>query len=181
MRTAHLRVEHVDDKHCAALLEYHLRNRDHLAPWEPARPESFFTRETHAMLVRREMDEAARGAAYRFVAFESDPDRIVASISLHEIRRGVAQDAIVGYSVDAQRQGAGIATEAVGAVVAYAFDVLNLHRIHTSYQPSNAASARVLEKLGFRVEGRAKEQLFLNGAWQDGVLVALLNAKWKPV
>jgi ribosomal-protein-alanine N-acetyltransferase len=38
----------------------------------------------------------------------------------------------------------------------------------------------VLQKLGFIVEGYAREYLFLNGAWRDGVLVSLTNDRWRP-
>jgi len=65
--------------------------------------------------------------------------------------------------------------EAAGAVVTYAFETLRLHRLETSYQPTNERSGRVLRKLGFVVEGYARDYLFLNGAWRDGILAARIN------
>ena len=178
LETTRLRLEHFAPKNAAALLEYYARNREYLVPWEPARPEAFYVLEAQLRESERAVEAALRGSAYRFVAFERDSEYVVAYVSLHEIRRGIAQDAIVGYSVDELRQGRGYATEAVGAVVRFAFESLNLHRIRTSYQPPNAASGRVLEKLGFVREGYAREELFINGAWQDGVLVAMVNPRW---
>lgn len=63
--------------------------------------------------------------------------------------------------------------------VRYAFDVLNLHRLETSYQPANERSGRVLRKLGFVVEGYARDYLLLNGSWRDGILVSLTNPDWR--
>jgi [ribosomal protein S5]-alanine N-acetyltransferase len=178
LQTERLVLEPLSVGHARAFLRYCLRNREHLAPWEPKRDEVFFTLAYQEEAIAETVAQAARGLCERFVAFDGVGSEIVASVNLWEIRRGVSQSAIVGYSVDAAHQGRGYATEAVGAVIGYAFDTLNLHRIHTSYQPANEGSGRVLEKLGFTVEGYARELLLIDGRWRDGVLVARLNEAW---
>jgi ribosomal-protein-alanine N-acetyltransferase len=55
-------------------------------------------------------------------------------------------------------------------VVAYAFDDVGLHRVEAACQPDNAPSKRVLEKVGFTLEGEAKAYLKINGAWRDHLL-----------
>jgi ribosomal-protein-alanine N-acetyltransferase len=92
----------------------------------------------------------------------------------------VNQSAIIGYSVDEASQGRGYATACAEAVVRYAFDVLNLHRLETSYNPINAPSGRVLRKLGFVVEGYARDYLRINGNWNDAILVGRTNEAWQP-
>lgn len=180
MKTERLTLDPLAERHATAFLAYHTRNRAHLEPWEPLRDESFYTLETQQAQIRASEADAERGVCARFVAFlDGDPD-IVASVNLWNIRRGVIHAAIIGYSVDARYEGHGYATEAVRAVVRYAFDVLNLHRLETSYQPTNERSGRVLRKLGFVVEGYARDYLFLNGAWRDGILVSLTNPNWRP-
>jgi ribosomal-protein-alanine N-acetyltransferase len=77
--------------------------------------------------------------------------------------------------LDAAQQGQGLMTEALRGLVRYAFDDLRLHRMQASYMPENARSARVLERLGFAVEGYAKRYLFINGQFRDHVLTALIN------
>jgi [ribosomal protein S5]-alanine N-acetyltransferase len=178
LQTERLRLEALSVTHAEAFLRYYLRNREHLAPWEPRHPEAFFTLSHQERAIAKSVEQAQCGACARFLAFENASSEIVASVNLWEIRRGVAHDAVIGYSVDAAHQGRGYATEAVGAVIRHAFDTLNLHRLHTSYQPANKASARVLEKLGFAIEGYARKFLLLDGAWRDGVLVALINEAW---
>ena len=84
---------------------------------------------------------------------------------------------MLGYSVDARAEGKGIMTEALTALVAFAFGSLELHRIQANYMPSNERSGRVLKKLDFDVEGYARDYLFLGGAWRDHILTARLNPK----
>jgi [ribosomal protein S5]-alanine N-acetyltransferase len=119
--------------------------------------------------------------AFTFAVFEHDGHEIVALVHLLHIMRGPRQDAILGYSVDREHQGKGIATEAAGAVVRFAFDELNLHRLATGYYPHNVASGKVLRKLGFNVEGYARDYLYIDGAWRDSILVSLINDEWEPV
>jgi ribosomal-protein-alanine N-acetyltransferase len=82
---------------------------------------------------------------------------------------------MLGYAIDAQRQGQGLMHEALIAAIVHAFDVLRLHRIQANYVPDNVRSGRLLQRLGFRKEGLAANYLYINGAWRDHVLTALLN------
>ena len=44
-----------------------------------------------------------------------------------------------------------------------------------NYLPINERSGRLLKRLGFKVEGYARDYIFINGAWQDHILTAMLN------
>ncbi len=90
-----------------------------------------------------------------------------------EVRDGGRQ-AMIGYSITTDAQGHGYATEAVGAVVDALFDQADLHRIVASIDPENRASRRVLEKLGFRFEGRSPSSVLVRGTWVDDDHFALL-------
>jgi RimJ/RimL family protein N-acetyltransferase len=61
----------------------------------------------------------------------------------------------IGYELDPRHWGRGYATEAASAVLAFGFEELGLHRVWAECVAENAASARVLEKLGMRREARA--------------------------
>jgi ribosomal-protein-alanine N-acetyltransferase len=65
-------------------------------------------------------------------------------------------------------------TNAVRAIVPFAFRVLHLHRIEAACLPHNAASMRLLENVGFRREGLARGLVCINGRWQDHVVLAIL-------
>jgi [ribosomal protein S5]-alanine N-acetyltransferase len=66
-------------------------------------------------------------------------------------------------------------TDAVRALIPFAFRTLNLHRLEAACIPANKASIGLLEKVGFTREGYAREYLCINGVWQDHLLYARLK------
>ncbi len=70
-------------------------------------------------------------------------------------------------------------TEAADLLLSYVFDTLVLHRVEAACMPANAASIRVLTKLGFRREGLARHYLRIDGTWQDHVLFGLVAEEWR--
>jgi [ribosomal protein S5]-alanine N-acetyltransferase len=74
----------------------------------------------------------------------------------------------------APHAGRGLMTEAVGVLAAWAFEKLKLHRIEAACLPENVPSIRLLEKVGFSLEGRARSYLCIAGRWSDHLLWALL-------
>lgn len=148
-----------------------LRNRAFLEPYEPARPESDFTIQG----VRAAIAElgAARdaGAAYPFCIRAEG--RIVGRITLSQVFRRAFLNCYLGYFVGEEHNGRGYATGAVRLAVRYAFDELGLHRVQANVMTTNPRSARVLEKAGFREEGRALRYLQIAGRWEDHDLYAI--------
>ena len=69
--------------------------------------------------------------------------------------------------------------EAVVAVIRYAFDELDLHRVQISIVPRNTASRRVVEKIGVRAEGVAERYLEINGTWEDHIRFAMTSEEWE--
>lgn len=80
----------------------------------------------------------------------------------------------LGYTFDHHGWGQGLATEAVGALLDYAFDKLRMHRVQATTDPRNARSIRLLERLGFRQEAHFRQSLWFKGAWADDLVFALL-------
>jgi len=74
--------------------------------------------------------------------------------------------------------GHGYVTEAVHALVDHGFRTVGLHRVWASCLPENPASARVLEKLGFRREGYHRQNLSIHGAWRDSYTYAVVASEW---
>jgi ribosomal-protein-alanine N-acetyltransferase len=83
------------------------------------------------------------------------------------------QGANLGYWIDEAQQGSGLTSEAAREVLRFAFGPLRLHRVQAGTLPHNAASQRVLAKVGFRQEGYARDYLQIAGRWQDHVLFAI--------
>jgi [ribosomal protein S5]-alanine N-acetyltransferase len=90
-----------------------------------------------------------------------------------------ATEADIGYELDPAHWGRGYATEAVGALLAFGFRELKLHRVWASCVAENRASARVLEKVGMRPEGRLREKCWMKGRWWDTLLYAILDREWR--
>jgi ribosomal-protein-alanine N-acetyltransferase len=78
----------------------------------------------------------------------------------------------LGYWLSQDFWGHGIASEAVPAFSNYCLKNFSLHRIYAEPYANNAASARVLEKAGFVLEGRLKNNVFKDGQVLDSLLFA---------
>ncbi|HEU4529313.1 MAG TPA: GNAT family protein [Actinomycetota bacterium] len=87
----------------------------------------------------------------------------------------------IGYIVHPDHQGNGYATEAARAVLAIAFDDVGFHRVVGSLEARNAASARVLDKLGMRREAHLVENEWVKGEWQSEVVYAMLDREWRAL
>jgi RimJ/RimL family protein N-acetyltransferase/uncharacterized cupin superfamily protein len=85
--------------------------------------------------------------------------------------------ASLGYELRRQDWGSGIMREAVERIVAYGFDALNLHRIQAEIDPRNERSIRLVEALGFRLEGTLRGNSFHEGEFFDDAIYARLNPK----
>lgn len=164
-----------------AMLDFHVRNRQHFEPWDPKPGDMFFTELYWTMQLRQRARDWEEGRGGRFLlALHAEPERVIGSIGLSNISRGAFQSCHLGYGLDQHCQGQGLMREALEAVIRCAFDTLRLHRVQANYQPHNLRSAGLLKRLGFEIEGHAKNYLYLNGAWRDHVLSSRLNPDFDP-
>ena len=90
------------------------------------------------------------------------------------------RSANIGYGVNPDFWGRGYATEAARLIVGFGFETLGLHRIWATHHPENGASRRVLDKIGFREEGRRRDDRFVDGAWYDSVVCSILESDSLP-
>jgi [ribosomal protein S5]-alanine N-acetyltransferase len=165
-----------------SVCDYQLRNRAHFAPWDPPTPAAFFS-----VLAQRERlvqgREAFRaGTAMRYwLSLHKQPSRVIGMVHLSQISRGAFCSASLGYALDQGCLGRGLMTEALQALITEAFSPrVNLHRIQAAYRPENARSAAVLQRLGFTAIGLSPDYLFIDGAWRDHQLCALINLQFQP-
>ena len=159
----------------AAWSELRARSRDYLQPWEPAWPEDDLTRAAFKRRLSIYAREMELGNAWPFFVFADEGKTLVGAVTLSNVRRGVAETGSGGYWIGEPYAGKGYATAAVRALVRYAFDKLNLHRLEAACLPTNESSRRVLEKSGFRREGYARAYLKINGEWADHLLFGLVE------
>lgn len=150
-------------------------NHAHLKPWNPApRPGEDITSITEVSnTVLRQRREWKNGRSFAFmVSLASDPAHFIGKIALNGVMRGAMHGAYLGYWMDVDHQNGGLCTEAIRAVMDFAFGPAELHRIQAAIMPRNARSLRVIEKLGFRREGYAERYLQIAGRWEDHILFA---------
>jgi ribosomal-protein-alanine N-acetyltransferase len=161
----------------AAMLDVHVRNREHLAPYEFPRPESFFTLDGQRDRMRSIVAKEQAGELVSGVMISGDA--VVGFACLTRITPAPLCGADLGYWLDADAQGRGLA----GLAVAHLLEVARergLHRIEAATSPDNLPSQRVLTRNGFVHYGTAHSHLFLNGGWQDSHLYELVLSEDAP-
>jgi ribosomal-protein-alanine N-acetyltransferase len=166
-----------------AMVDFLVANRGHFIAWDPPAPEGQGTVQYWRSQTLKSLMEFQSGSAERFVlSLRDDPGHIIGVTNFSQIARGPFQAAILGYKIAASDEGKGLMHEALQSAIGYVFNKLRLHRIQANYIPSNVRSGRLLARLGFAIEGYAKDYLFINGAWRDHILTALTNqhfeTKW---
>jgi [ribosomal protein S5]-alanine N-acetyltransferase len=152
-------------------LQLRQRNAAWLAPWEASNPQPGGQLPGFGEMVRSLNRQAKLATALPWVIAErrgiAREPGIVGQLTVSSIVWGSAMMATLGYWVDQASAGRGIAPTAVAMATDHCFRVLGLHRMEINIRPENAASLRVVEKLGFRDEGLRPRYLHINGAWAD--------------
>lgn len=163
-----------------ALCDYFARNGAHFAPWSPPQADDFLHRSAQARRLADDESQREAGCALRWWLFAADDaSRVIGQMHFSQISRGPFQNAQLGYQIDAAAEGRGLMREALQAGIEEVFGPrVRLHRIQANARPENQRSLGLLERLGFRREGLARDYLFIDGAWRDHVMTALLNPAW---
>jgi ribosomal-protein-alanine N-acetyltransferase len=156
-----------------ALADLARRNREFMAPWDPIRPEEFFTTEGQAAVIEELLDGHDRGVTLPHVIL--DETRHVAGRITGSIVRGAFQSCGIGYWVSQESNGQGLATAAVAHIKTIAFHELGLHRLQAETLLHNTASQRVLVHNGFERYGVAPAYLSIAGRWQDHIMFQVIN------
>jgi ribosomal-protein-alanine N-acetyltransferase len=159
----------------SAWAELRALSRQHLTVWEPLWTRDELSRSAFRRRLRQYQRELREDQGYAFLVFREGDAMLVGGLTISNVRRGVAQSASVGYWMGLPHVRHGYMTDAVRAIVPFAFGTLGLHRLEAACLPHNGPSARVLEKAGFRREGTARRYLKINDIWQDHDLYALLH------
>ena len=140
-------------------------------PWtERARADRFIVR-CHEM--------AEEGSGARVVIERADVGTFLGWCTLNSWNPDF-RSASLGYCLGKPAWGQGYATEAAGALLGWAFDTLDLNRVQAEADTRNPASGRVLEKLGFRLEGTLREDCIVDGDISDSWVFGLLRREWQP-
>lgn len=173
LQTSRLRLRPFDDADADAIYTLHssarvLRYWDS-PPWsEPDRAARFIAR-------CRQFAEDGTGARF---AVDRGPDGVFIGWCALTQWDATHRSASMGYCFTDAVWGHGYATEAARAVLRWAYATLDLNRVQAEADTRNAASARVLEKNGFRREGTLRQNCIVNGEVSDSWVYGLIRSDW---
>lgn len=151
-----------------------LHNEEWLAQWEPTSALSWGTRNAVSAwppLLSALRRSARAGTMLPFVITYGG--EFVGQINVSNIVFGALRSCTVGYWVDSRVAGRGITPTALALVIDHCLLTAGLHRVEVDIRPENAASLRVVEKLGLRREGYYERYLDIGGAWRDHLAFAI--------
>lgn len=153
---------------------FRIQDESLLRPVEPTIPDDWVA--AHSPLAWRRtwasLKQVARRGEVVPAAIEVD-GHFAGQLTLGNIQHGVVSSCWIGYWVHSPLQGKGIATAAVALGVDHAMRTMGLHRVEATVMEENVASRAVLEKAGFRVEGKLLRNLHIDGQWRDHLLVGM--------
>jgi ribosomal-protein-alanine N-acetyltransferase len=158
----------------AAWAELRSRSRNFLTPWEPSWPPDSLSRLSFRRRLRRQAREEAEDLDHAFFIFLRDTPILIGGITVGDVQRGAADSATIGYWIGEPFARQGYMTEALTAIMNYAFQKLGLHRLQAACMLENVASQRLLERCNFQQEGIARRALRIDGFWRDHSLFAAL-------
>ena len=128
-------------------------------------------------LVLRDIKAAEDGLAIFWALELKATGKVIGKCTLWQISEA-NQRAEVGYILNRDYWRGGLMTEALTAMINFAFSSLGLHRLEADSDDKNAASLALLEKLGFEREGFFRERWLVNEIWEDSVMLGLLKQDW---
>jgi RimJ/RimL family protein N-acetyltransferase len=141
--------------------------------------ESYTERQARELIAEQRGREPGRpGEWFTFAAELKETRALVGHVAL-SVKRDDARQAEMGFTFAREYQGRGLAREAAGRVLDYAFDVLGLRRVLAVTDCENVRSIALLERLGLRREAHLVENVWFKGAWGSEYHYAVLRREWE--
>lgn len=173
LNTTRLTLRNLTPEHTEEMLDYYIRNEEHLRQYEPTRDSSFYTYEGQKEILTESFRQFIDGTSIDLGIFKDD--KLIGKIKLSNIVYGILRSAFVGYSIDKEYQGHGYMKEVLNEVCSYAFEEMGLHRLEASTLLENNRSQSVLNACGFNELGINKKYLYINGEWRDHKIFYKVN------
>jgi aminoglycoside 6'-N-acetyltransferase len=113
---------------------------------------------------------------FQYAVEARDTGTIIGDVGVDRHANGMQAE--IGFTLARDWHGRGYASEAVTRVLDHLFFDLGLHRVSAECDARNVASARLLERLGFRREGLRRSHTWIKGEWTDDLLFGVLADEW---
>ena len=176
IETDRLRLAPIKAMDSSLVSDYFTINRAFHEKWSQTHGDDYFTSKAQRSYLKADAKSYSQGRLLPFWIFEkSNHNRILGRVSLFNFAFGGMMSCTIGYHLDKEYTSKGYMTEAVNAIVDFAFEELNIHRIEAYVMPDNGASIRLLERCGFQSEGLKHSYMHINGKWEDHLAYYLFN------
>ena len=173
LNTERLTLRNLTPENTEEMLDYYIRNEEHLRQYEPTRDSGFYTYEGQKEILTESFRQFIDGTSIDLGIFKDE--KLIGKIKLSNIVYGILRNAFVGYSIDKVHQGKGYMKEALNTVCSYAFEEMGLHRLEASTLMDNSRSQGVLKACGFNELGISEKYLYINGEWRDHKIFYKVN------
>jgi len=150
-------------------------SRSHLHPWL-AWVDHTTKREHSSHFIKQSLHQMHTQEALPLGVFHTD--KIIGGIGMHDWDQATKK-AQIGYWITKEYEGKGIVNKSLSGFITYLFDKVGLNKIEIHFTPANKKSAKVAERLGFKIEGVIRQSVLRNGQPEDMVIAGLLKSEWK--
>jgi len=133
-----------------------------------------FTKEQTQVFIRKTKKERKEGISYYFGIELKENGKLIGMINLVKIDRK-NKNAEIGFWLAKKYQGKGLAKEALNMILDFGFKELKLKRIEARVLHKNEPAQKLLEKTGFKLEGRLRKKTFFKNQWFDDLIYSILK------
>ncbi len=135
--------------------------------------------QTSRMDLDKSFENRVSSESKTFIIEKKDSTKIGYIQYFDVIWDGIGKLTTIAYSLIPPERGKGYGTEAAQIIVDFLFLSKDIPCIQATVHVDNVASYRVLEKIGFKREGKIRKRFYIQGQWVDQFLYSLLKEEWK--
>lgn len=173
-------LQRLQKPHAAELLCLYEKNRLSLERWLQPLP-ARLSRVQMQDLIAEDHKYARLGSRLDLGIFLAETGQMAGRIALHSVDYGIQRSAGLSYWISHEHCKSGLMTMSLATLTAFAFEEACLHRLWLQIVCDNTASLKLADKLGFSRDGLIRKSLFINGCWQDTVLLSLLESEYDEI
>ena len=166
----------LDKRYASMILPFCDKNKEIFEQYEIDKPLNFYTLEFQTKLIDAEFEGFLHGTYVRFYMFDKNiPNKIIGTISFSDMKRNAFFSCQIGYKIDSEYINQGYGFKMLSNSIKIMENECHMHRIGAYILPGNEPSIKLVEKVGFQLEGIAKSYVLMNGKWIDHLSYAYIS------